>query len=136
MVTVLVAGIGAFLGAYLKKKGENLASKENVDEVLKEVRAVTATTKKIEAEISNEVWDRQKRWKLRRDILFEAARKAGHEIQALAELHAIYTTEKLNEQNKLPPRVEKRAEVGAAWNSAAGDFEGMQLVINASCGWT
>lgn len=56
----LVGGwCGAHIGAYLKKKGENLATHEDIDKLVDQVRAVTQTTKEIEAKISDEMWDRQ-----------------------------------------------------------------------------
>jgi predicted oxidoreductase len=71
---ILVTGLGGFLAGYLKKKGENLAKKEDLDRLVKEVQAVTTTTKEIEAKISNDVWDRQKQWETRKEIVFETLR--------------------------------------------------------------
>jgi hypothetical protein len=47
---------------YAGEKGKNFARKEDLDLILAEVRAVTATQKQIEARISNEVWQQQ--WRL------------------------------------------------------------------------
>src|ERR1700733_9090074 len=71
----VVSGGGAHFGAYLKKKGENLATHEDIDKVLVEVRATTQATKEIEAKISDVVWDRQKRWEMKRDLIFEATKR-------------------------------------------------------------
>jgi len=54
VTTLISAGIGAYLGAYLKKKGENLATHEDIGKLLDQVRAVTTITKEIEAKISDE----------------------------------------------------------------------------------
>jgi hypothetical protein len=40
------------ISSYLKKKGENLATHEDVDKLVKQVSAVTAATKQIEANIT------------------------------------------------------------------------------------
>lgn len=37
---ILLSGVAAYLGAYLKKKGENLATKEDVNELTKEVEEI------------------------------------------------------------------------------------------------
>jgi predicted alpha/beta-fold hydrolase len=55
---------GSYLGAYFKKKGENLATHEDIDKLVEQVGAVTKTTKEIEAKISDEVWDRQRKREL------------------------------------------------------------------------
>jgi hypothetical protein len=62
LVTAVVAGAGAYLGSYLKKKGENLATHEDVDKLVAQVAAVTETTKQIESKISHDVWERQRKW--------------------------------------------------------------------------
>jgi hypothetical protein len=61
-VTTLVAsGVGAYFGAYLKRKAENLATHEDIDKLRQQVAAVTTVTKQIEATISNEMWRRERR---------------------------------------------------------------------------
>jgi hypothetical protein len=57
----VVSGVGAYVGAYLKKKGENLATHEDIDKLQQQVAAVTTTTKQIEATISGEVWRRERK---------------------------------------------------------------------------
>ena len=57
--------IRAYLGSYLKKKGENLATHEDIDKLLAQVTAVTQATKEIEAKISVDVWERQKKWEIK-----------------------------------------------------------------------
>jgi len=68
------AGAGAFLRSYLKKKGENLATKEDLGNLVEQVQAVTTATKEIESKISGELWDRQKRWEAKRDSLLDAVK--------------------------------------------------------------
>ena len=61
-VTTLVAsGVGAYFGAYLKKKAENFATHEDIDKLRQQMAAVTTTTKRIEAAISNEMWRRERK---------------------------------------------------------------------------
>ena len=75
ITTTLGAGLGAYLGSYLKKKGD-LATQEDI-------RKLTQATKEIEAKISTEMWDRLKRWELKRDVLFEAAKRLSELDDAL-----------------------------------------------------
>jgi hypothetical protein len=56
IVTALVAGVAAYLGSYLKKKGENLATHEDIDKLVSQVSAVTAATKQIESQIRSSCW--------------------------------------------------------------------------------
>jgi hypothetical protein len=61
-LTVLASLFGSFLGSYMKKKGENLATRGALGDLVEQVRATTTATKAIEAKLSNEVWDRQRLW--------------------------------------------------------------------------
>jgi len=68
--SLIGAWAGSYLSAYLKTKGENLATHEDISKLVDQVRAVTQTTKEIEAKISEDVWDRQRKWEMKRDLLF------------------------------------------------------------------
>ena len=61
LTTLVTAFVGSYLAGYLKKKGENLATHEDIDKLVEQVAAVTTASKKIEAQISDSVWNRQKR---------------------------------------------------------------------------
>jgi len=52
------AGI-PFLKAYFEGRGKNLATKQDISNVVEQVQAVTRETEKIKAEISGGLWDRQ-----------------------------------------------------------------------------
>jgi hypothetical protein len=82
---------GAYFGAYLKRKGENLATHEDLDKLVAQVAAVTETTENIKAAISDDMWDRQKQWEMRRDIVFEVIRALGQLDNALPELCVAYS---------------------------------------------
>lgn len=74
VITAIVAGVGAYFGSYLKKKGENLATHEDIDKLVVQVSAVTTTTKEIEATISNVTWKRERKyeWQLKAIESFNA----------------------------------------------------------------
>ena len=48
----VVAASGTYLGSYFKKKGENLATHDDIDKLVNQVSAVTAATKQIEEKLS------------------------------------------------------------------------------------
>src|ERR1039457_5932070 len=81
LTTLVTAFVGSYLASYLKKKGENLATHEDIGKLVEQMQAVTQATKEIEAKISNEVWNRQKQWEVRRDVIFETVKQLG-EVQA------------------------------------------------------
>ena len=130
----LVAGIGAYFGSYLKTKGKNLATREDVDGVVEEVKRVTRTTEEIKADISKGVWDRQKYWELKRDILYEVAQKAGIRMAALTKLYGVHTTDKATKARGENVEIHRRLEALREFNAASAEFEGMVFIVSATCG--
>lgn len=69
--------------AYTGEKGKNLARKEDLEKILTEVKAVTATTEAIKADVSGALWVRQIHWNQKRDLYFEV-------MKLIAELAEAY----------------------------------------------
>ena len=65
---LLVALFRSKVTAYGAEKGKTLARKEDLDEILTEVRAVTRTQKEIESKLAGDLWQHQTRWNHKRDI--------------------------------------------------------------------
>lgn len=130
VLSVIVAlFVGGFLSSYMKKKGENLATHEDIDKLVEQVRAVTTATKDIEAKISNDVWDRQKRWELKREVLFETTRRLSELENALLAYGAILKTEKSHE----PSWNETFLERGKRWLAATTAFDETALLVAIVC---
>jgi hypothetical protein len=134
LTTLLGAFAGSYLGAYMKKKGENLATHEDIDMLLTQVRAVTSATKEIEAKISSDVWDRQKRWEVKRDVLFQAAKEVGALKDALVRLAAAYRTDLENNLKEDTGRTTKRLKYGQEWINACNSLDSTMILIGFICG--
>jgi len=132
--TLLAGFVGGYLASYMKKKGENLATHEDIAMLVDQVRAITTTTKEIEAKISSEIWDRQKRWELKRDAVFEATRKMQPLVDALLKLYSHLQTDKQARSKGKPERPEERVEITRTFNQAASDFDNTTLLASVVCG--
>lgn len=130
----LVAGLGAYFGAYLKVKGQNWAKQQDTDLILEEVRATTKATKEIEAKISNEVWDRQKQWELKREIVREAANRVGILWTALENLSVAYRTRNLNNGQGVQTYEEMVSDANEKWFHALAKYEQTGLFVDSFCG--
>ncbi|HEX4283602.1 MAG TPA: hypothetical protein VHZ28_00825 [Terracidiphilus sp.] len=76
---------GASIGTYFTARAKNLATHDDLDKLVEQVQAVTHATEAIKAEISSGLWDRQKRWEVRRDIVLDFMRSAGRVDAALRD---------------------------------------------------
>jgi hypothetical protein len=120
-LTALIAGFGAYFGAYLKKKGQRLATHEDMDKIVEEVRAVTKATKEIEAKIQGDIWDEQRRWELKRDTLISVAKAFAKSVDKLGQLSASFTTGK------------DKIKAGEDYQHAAAQFDEAMIVADLIC---
>jgi hypothetical protein len=131
LVTMVSAFIGSYLAAYLKKKGENLATHEDIDKLLDQVSAVTRTTKEIEARISSDVWDRQKQWEMKREVLFEAAKSVALVEERLMGLHSVLSVAKDGVMDTNWDQSWHKALV--EWREALASSETVETLVSVVC---
>jgi len=75
LLALVGAGIGAYVGSYLREKGKNLATREDID-------ALVRKTEEIKAEITGDLWVKQKRWNAKWECYAEL-------VVNLGELHTL-----------------------------------------------
>ena len=62
---IIATFVGGFMGAYLKRKGENLATKEDYDSLLEQVKKTTTATESIKNDLAKGSWLHQQSWFLK-----------------------------------------------------------------------
>ncbi len=131
---VLAAALAGYLAGYAKKKGENRALKEDLNLLVKQVEAVTTTTKQIEAKISNEVWDRQKQWELKREVLFGAVAGISEIEDAMVSYDSFLQVE--HRESKADDRtwLEKKTEELVRLGKATTSVDETKLLVGIVCG--
>ena len=130
LTTLGSAFLGSYLASYLKKKGENLATHEDLGKLVKQMEAVTTATKEIEAKISDQVWNRQRQWELRRDALLAAAKALGGCHQAITDLAVAY---KVGGDN--PGLMQNQIDRQSQWNAVQTEFAtSTRLLVNLVAG--
>jgi hypothetical protein len=132
IITAALSFIGGLAGAYFRaystKKGENLATKEDIGKL-------TTITKKIESEISDAAWNRQRRWELKRDVLFEAIKRLAEIEEAIVGLQA--SLKAILQASKNRGTLDDPVGFGEKideWNHAAAGFDDAHLKIAIVCG--
>jgi hypothetical protein len=78
-VIALIAGIGAYFGSYLREKGKNLATKEDIDLIVRK-------TEEIKADIAGGLWVAQSRWTFRAEVYKNLFESIGDTAAALRQL--------------------------------------------------
>lgn len=117
LVSVISAAfVGSYLPAYMKKKAENLATHEDIEKLVDQVRATTEATKAIEDRISAETWDRQRQWEMKRDVVFNAVKAITAADDALTDLGAVLELKAKagNSNNWMEPELEARRAYAVA----------------------
>ncbi|MGJ5820380.1 hypothetical protein [Paludibaculum fermentans] len=101
LLNALILGIWKPWGSgYAGEKGRNFARKEDLSEILSEVRAVTAAQKAVEAKLSGDLWHHQMRWNQKKEIYGALIHSLQELLISLSELSA--DTQTLNYMNNSP----------------------------------
>jgi hypothetical protein len=132
IATILVSGLAAYFGAFIKTMAANDANNQNFEKVLEQMKTQTAEIENIKAAISDDVWDRQKQWEMRRDVVFEVLRSLGQYDNALLELCVAYSTSIEDVDSAMTSRLEK----GGNWNRIGANLDGTGFLVVAICGDT
>ena len=131
VATLIASGLGAYFGSYLKKKGENLATREDVERLTAQVEEVKAT-------ISDRVWNRQRQWEMKRDALYAAVDALARAHNALVELAAGYVTLRKTEADGASREIvsdwmKKVATLTNDWRSLMANYDGRRQVASLVC---
>ena len=65
LLAVIATIVSGFLGAYFQRKGENLATKEDFESLLEQVKKTTTATENIKIDLAKGNWLHQRRWYLK-----------------------------------------------------------------------
>jgi hypothetical protein len=135
LLPLIGAGAGAYLGAYLKKKGENLATHEDLQKLVDQMAAITKATKEIEAQISDAVWNRQRRWDAKKEAVFEAIKALGEVEGSLSAIAASYSGWHGQEQPDLKLHAWELAQKAhAIYDQASRSFGRASALARLVCG--
>jgi hypothetical protein len=100
MLAVLLNVTAASLASYAKRKGENLATKEDFDELLRQVKLTTETTEQIKAQSSSRVQVGESELEYRKAQLSQFYGPIYANLKISKELYDIWMSGTLREINK------------------------------------
>jgi hypothetical protein len=132
-LTFIISGFGDYCGAYLKQRGKDFATQDDINKLVDQGRSVKKTMKEIEAKISTEVWDKQKLWELKRDVLFEATRRVGEIEELLHTLNSILQIELKEPKEGNLAWTEMKIGNNKKWSKALAHFDETKLFVGVTC---
>jgi hypothetical protein len=98
---LLSTAVGAFIGRYFGKRAETAAIQVDLDKIKGQLGQMTTTTEQIKAEISGELWLKQKRW----DAKWQCYSSI---VENLGELHTLIS-ETIAFGSRHPPQGQDQA---------------------------
>jgi hypothetical protein len=131
LVPLISAGVGAYLGAYLNEKAKNFARREDIDKITAEVQAVTRTTEEIKADISGGLWDRQKQWEMKKEVLCEASKSVASIEERIVRVQAVLAAAK--GRIGQPDWMDEWHDALSEWREVISDFERTLGLVNVVC---
>ncbi|HEX7728941.1 MAG TPA: hypothetical protein VF392_07890 [Terracidiphilus sp.] len=119
LIFLIVNVFKPFFGSYAAKKGENLATKEDIAQI-------TKSQEEIKAQISDKAWDRQRQWEMKRDAVFEVMRELGQLENALLEFYVAHSCTIPDNDLKTSNLLEKKTN----WNRIVSRVNGAKFIAN------
>ncbi len=120
----------SFLPGYMREKARNVATKEDIQELTRQTRILTQTTKEIEARISISVWSKQQRWDIQKTALLDSLKDL-----ATAETFLVRLVQTFVDTKDQPQGWEtRRKEANEKYADKINNFWRTQLAIEIVCG--
>jgi hypothetical protein len=120
----------SFLPSYMRDKGKNLATKEDIQELARQMGTLTQTTKEIEERISISAWSKQQRWDVQKTALLNSFKDL-----ATAETFLVRLVQTFVDTKDQPPGWEtRRKEANEKYAERINNFWRTQLAIEIVCG--
>src|ERR1700719_1929626 len=120
----------SFLPSYMREKGKNLATKEDIQELARQTGILTQTTKEIEARLSISVWSKQQRWDLQKTALLDSLKEL-----ATAETFLVRLVHTFADTKDHPQGWEaRRKEANEKYAETINNFWRTQLAMEIVCG--
>jgi len=135
MLFILFGGAVAAIGGYVGTRLKNEAMMHDLEDLKTQNREIRQATKEIEAKIDDQVWNRQRQWEIKRDMMFTAVKSLNEVDNKLQSLNIFW-------QHKLEGQMESTSEeVGASlqnsyvngWSDAIKSFEEVEALTQITC---
>ena len=127
-----VAGLfgRSFLPSHMQETDKNLATKDDIQELARQMKILAQTTKELEARISIGVWSQQQRWDVQKMALLESLKELATAETFLVRLVHVFADTKDHPQGWEA----RRKEANEKYAGAINNFWRTQLAMEIVCG--
>ena len=132
-LSALAGLFGGYLGAYMAQKGENKAIHEDIEKLVDQVKAVTQATKEIEAQISSDLWNRQRKLEVKKEALFRSTKDLSALHDSLSSLSSAYKAAHESGAPNTPEWLVMKKQALESYHKASVTFSESQLVSELVC---
>jgi hypothetical protein len=119
-----------FLPSSMQERGKDLATKEDIRELARQMGTLTQTTREIEATISTSVWSQQQRWDIQKAALLESLKELSTAETFLVRLVQTFVDTKDHPQGWET----RRKEANEKYAEGINNFWRTQLAMEILCG--
>jgi hypothetical protein len=133
VINAAILLFGLYLKSYFNKKGENLATKKDFTELKAQTAELRQTTKEIEAKIDDQVWNRQRQWEMKRDILFDATKRLSDVDGKILSLHTFWQHKTEGQIESLESEVNVQNKYVTEWQESMRSFEEIEALTQVTC---
>ena len=123
VAAILAFWMNSYFGRYLRRKAENLATHEDIQKLVDQVRE----TERVKAEIADRMWDRQKRWEFKRDTYMKSIECLAKLVTLRYEISSI-ETHSANETG--PEKVASLRELGELHGHVLQSYKDLMSTAN------
>jgi hypothetical protein len=133
LTTLTSAFVGSYLAGYLKKKGENLATKEDVQDLAAQTALLTQTTEQIKAEITDKVWNKQRHWEMKRDAIFAAIQGLERANSAVISMATVFNHAPGPDDDKEGVWATRKTDAMILCRDATNEFDDRRAIATLVC---
>lgn len=133
MLLIVFGGVVATIGGYWGQRFKNAAMKDDFEDIKEQTRQLAEATREIETKIDDQVWNRQRLWEMKREIMFKAVKRLNDVENNLLSLEIFWQNKPDDEIESQEAGITFRNGYLTSWQKAMRSFEELEALTQVAC---